>query len=344
MRSAVHLRIAAILTATVVVAAWGLTGAGQAPARTVAVDADDIGGVVTGPKGPEAGVWVIAETTDLPTRLIKSVVTDDQGRYLVPDLPKASYNVWVRGYGLVDSPEGQGRAGPAAVADRGARARREGGCALLPRAVLAGAAAGAAEERFPRHRPDRQRHLAQREEPGRMDPQHRQHRRLHRLPSARQQGHARDPAEPRHVCVIVRRMGAPRAIRTGRRRHARPLHAGGPRSRAGDVWRLDRSHRQGRTAVGCAAASAGTRTQRRRDDVGLGGSEDVPARRDRDGQAQSDRQREWADLRRARGKRRLHAGRRSANEHGHADQSEGSRSADAEYGEHQANAAVAVLG
>jgi hypothetical protein len=105
MRSIVRLRIAAILTAMVVVAAWGLTGIGQTPARPVAVDADDIGGVVTGSKGPEAGVWVIAETTDLPTRLIKSVVTDDQGRYLVPDLPKASYNVWVRGYGLVDSPK-----------------------------------------------------------------------------------------------------------------------------------------------------------------------------------------------------------------------------------------------
>ena len=99
----VHLRFAAVVTATVVVATWGLTGAGQAPARPVAVDADDIGGIVTGTKGPEAGVWVIAETTDLPTRLIKSVVTDDQGRYLVPDLPKATYNVWVRGYGLVDS-------------------------------------------------------------------------------------------------------------------------------------------------------------------------------------------------------------------------------------------------
>jgi len=105
MRNPIHLRIAAILTATVGVVAWSLTGIGQAPTRPVTVDADDIGGVVTGPKGPEAGVWVIAETTDLPTRLIKSVVTDDQGRYLVPDLPKASYNVWVRGYGLVDSPK-----------------------------------------------------------------------------------------------------------------------------------------------------------------------------------------------------------------------------------------------
>ncbi len=70
---------------------------------TAAIDADDIGGVVTGPSGPEAGVWVIAETRDLPTRFIRVVVTDDQGRYVVPDLPKANYDVWVRGYGLVDS-------------------------------------------------------------------------------------------------------------------------------------------------------------------------------------------------------------------------------------------------
>ena len=71
----------------------------------VAIDKDDIGGVVTSAKGPEAGVWVIAETTDLPTRFARMVVTDDQGRYVLPDLPKANYNVWVRGYGLVDSPK-----------------------------------------------------------------------------------------------------------------------------------------------------------------------------------------------------------------------------------------------
>src|SRR3954471_10251788 len=74
-------------------------------AATVAIDNDDIGGVVRGPNGPEAGVWVIAETHDLGVRYIKSVVTDDQGRYVVPDLPKANYDVWVRGYGLVDSPK-----------------------------------------------------------------------------------------------------------------------------------------------------------------------------------------------------------------------------------------------
>src|SRR5215510_11341725 len=71
----------------------------------VQIDSDDIGGVVTSKHGPEAGVWVIAETTDLGTRFAKMVVTDDQGRYVIPDLPQATYSVWVRGYGLVDSPK-----------------------------------------------------------------------------------------------------------------------------------------------------------------------------------------------------------------------------------------------
>jgi hypothetical protein len=80
-------------------------------AQGVAIDADDIGGTVTGPGGPEAGVWVIAETTDLPTKFVRIVVTDDQGRYVIPDLPPASYAVWVRGYGLVDSPKSRSTPG-----------------------------------------------------------------------------------------------------------------------------------------------------------------------------------------------------------------------------------------
>jgi hypothetical protein len=67
----------------------------------------DLGGVVISANGREAGVWVIAETTDLPTKFAKIVVTDDRGRYVTPDLPKANYRVWVRGYGLVDSPKVQ---------------------------------------------------------------------------------------------------------------------------------------------------------------------------------------------------------------------------------------------
>ena len=70
-----------------------------------AIDDNDIGGVVTGRLGPEAGVWVVAETTELGTRFAKMAVTDDFGRFVVPDLPKATYRVWVRGYGLVDSPK-----------------------------------------------------------------------------------------------------------------------------------------------------------------------------------------------------------------------------------------------
>src|SRR2546425_6639030 len=87
--------------------------AGQATGSAIPLDADDIGGVVTGPNGPEAGVWVIAETRDLPTKFVKIVVTDDRGRYLLPDLPRASYNLWVRGYGLVDSPKVQATPGKA---------------------------------------------------------------------------------------------------------------------------------------------------------------------------------------------------------------------------------------
>ncbi len=77
--------------------------AAQRALDAVSVNNNDIGGVVTSSKGPEVGVWVIAETSDLPTRYRKMVVTDDAGRYMLPDLPKANYKVWVRGYGLVDS-------------------------------------------------------------------------------------------------------------------------------------------------------------------------------------------------------------------------------------------------
>jgi hypothetical protein len=77
--------------------------ASAAPVSAQQVGEKDIGGVVSGPSGPEAGVWVIAESSDFQTRFAKIVVTDDQGRYLIPDLPKANYRVWVRGYGLSDS-------------------------------------------------------------------------------------------------------------------------------------------------------------------------------------------------------------------------------------------------
>src|SRR5919201_5476293 len=83
----------------------------QTSAPAIRVGPNELGGVVASPKGPEAGVWVIAETTELPTKFAKIVVTDEQGRYVMPDLPKANYSVWVRGYGLVDSPKVQSAPG-----------------------------------------------------------------------------------------------------------------------------------------------------------------------------------------------------------------------------------------
>ena len=84
---------------------------GGAPAPGILAAGDDIAGTVTGASGPEAGVWVIAETGDFDTSFRKTVVTDDAGRFLVPDLPDASYEVWVRGYGLVDSDKASARPG-----------------------------------------------------------------------------------------------------------------------------------------------------------------------------------------------------------------------------------------
>ncbi|MEQ8687903.1 MAG: hypothetical protein RIE86_21530 [Imperialibacter sp.] len=89
----------------------GIYSACQSDKTASGLDPDDIGGIVTGAGGPEVGVWVIAETFDLPTRFAKIVVTDDQGRYLLPDLPDATYSIWVRGYGLIDSPKKEGKPG-----------------------------------------------------------------------------------------------------------------------------------------------------------------------------------------------------------------------------------------
>jgi hypothetical protein len=82
-----------------------------ARAQNVTLDDDDIGGLVASADGPEAGVWVIAETDEFATRYAKIVVTDDAGRYVLPDLPDASYQVWVRGYGLADSEKVEARPG-----------------------------------------------------------------------------------------------------------------------------------------------------------------------------------------------------------------------------------------
>ena len=104
MKSRLNRRMALLAVAGVVAASVTWLEAAQRDGNQVAIDTDDIGGVVTNSGRPEPGVWVIAETLDFDTRFIRIVVTDDQGRYVVPDLPRATYELFVRGYGLVDSP------------------------------------------------------------------------------------------------------------------------------------------------------------------------------------------------------------------------------------------------
>src|SRR5207344_1052631 len=103
MRSHLLSSLSALGATVLVLSSLAWVGAQQPSAAPVPIDTDDIGGVVTSAKGPEAGVWVIAETKELPTKFARIVVTDDRGRYLLPDLPRAGYQVFVRGYGLVDS-------------------------------------------------------------------------------------------------------------------------------------------------------------------------------------------------------------------------------------------------
>src|SRR6059036_1662356 len=160
--------IAPLAITLLIVASLVRTGSGQANGGAVAIDNDDIGGVVTGPRGPEAGVWVIAETRDLPTKMIRIVVTDDQGRYLIPDLPKSNYDVWVRGYGLVDSSKVKAQPGKLlnlkAVAAPSPRAAAEYYPALYWFSLLQ----VPPKSDFPNRR-ERQRHFREREEPRRVD-------------------------------------------------------------------------------------------------------------------------------------------------------------------------------
>ncbi|HEY7679363.1 MAG TPA: carboxypeptidase-like regulatory domain-containing protein, partial [Terriglobia bacterium] len=103
--------VLAAVTVMALIAAWSAPSPAQQNTPAVDIDPDDIGGVVTSTAGPEAGVWVIAETNAFQTRFSKIVVTDDRGRYVIPDLPSADYTLWVRGYGLADSAKVTGRPG-----------------------------------------------------------------------------------------------------------------------------------------------------------------------------------------------------------------------------------------
>src|ERR1700730_7217607 len=111
MRLRNNMRIRAFMMSTVVMAVSAMTWVVGQQTERVPIDADDIGGTVMSARGPEAGVWVVAETTELPTKFARIVVTDDRGRYVLPDLPRATYQVFVRGYGLVDLPRVSAKTG-----------------------------------------------------------------------------------------------------------------------------------------------------------------------------------------------------------------------------------------
>ena len=211
-----------------------------------------IGGVVTSSRGPEAGVWVIAETDELKTPFIKIVVTDDAGRYVLPQLPTATYNVWVRGYGLADSDKVEGRPGDTALESHGegrelAGRGREG----LSRQLLVVVAAAAREERVPGHGRERQRHPARDGDAGALDLQHQE--RLQLLPPARQPAsRARsatwitwDSRRPRKRGSIARSSACAAARWPARWRSGRRA------SRRARDGRLDDAHRERRAAAAC---------------------------------------------------------------------------------------------
>src|SRR5438552_11215612 len=117
--------------------------------QSVGIGEGDLAGIVTSANGPEAGVWVIAETTDLPTKFTKIVVTDDRGRYLIPELPKANYSVWVRGYGLVDSPKLQAAPGKVLALNAAAAPRAAAAAEYYPAIYCYSFLQGQAESEFP---------------------------------------------------------------------------------------------------------------------------------------------------------------------------------------------------
>ena len=253
---------------------------------------------------------MIAETRDLPVRYIKSVVTDDQGRYVIPDLPKANYDIWVRGYGLVDSP----------------KVKSEPGKQLNLTAVAAPNEAEAAKYypaiywfammKIPGGRVVRQQGRAAEHEDHRLSQRH-EEQRLRRLPSAR-------PAfDPHHSEIPHGRgqdprggLGAAHPVRPGRREHGHPGRRSAGRRAVQVSRRLDRARGEGRAAVRQADASAGRRAQHRRHAARLAQRQAVSARSDRQRPALSDRQRLRAGVRAVRARLQRHADPRPGEERG----------------------------
>ena len=205
----------------------------------VSIDSDDIGGVVRGPNGPEAGVWVIAETTDLPTKFNRIVVTGDDGQYLLPDLPDATYDVWVRGYGLVDSPKTQISPGTTQNLTAVVAPDERAAAHYYPAAYWFSLIEVPGKDQFPGSGPEGNGISPSVESPGGMDQPH-QITWLHAVSSTGEPGHARDTAGARRVRLARGCVGATDRVRASGslddRWHQRTRPSGG----AGDVCKLDR--------------------------------------------------------------------------------------------------------
>ena len=283
----------------------------------VAIDNDDIGGVVTGANGPEAGVWVIAETTDLPTRYAKIVVTDDQGRYVVPDLPKANYKVWVRGYGLVDSPKVDGEPGKHLDLRRWPAPSAAAAAHYYPAIYWYSMLKIPDESEFGSKDNDIPAKITQHDWLTVM--------KNRACIGCHQLGQQATRTIPAAFGDLGRGGLAPRQVRPGRRAHDQPARRLARRRAVQVFRRLDRSHRQGRAAARQAAAAARRRAQRRHHHLGLGQREEIPARPDLGRPALSDGQRRRQALRLAGIRHRRVADPRSQDPHGHQFQRPGAR-------------------
>ncbi len=231
-------------------------GAQQGAGAFVTIDNDDLGGVVTSSKGWEAGVWVIAETTDLETKFVRIVVTDDEGRYLMPDLPEANYRVWVRGYGLIDSPQTESQPGRI----------------LNLKAVLAPDAAAAAGYYpalywFSLLTVPEKSELAQR----------RQGRRLRHVPPTGQQGDSHRSQAVHGSRLLGGRLAAAHRVGTGHEVHGEKHRQDGPSSGSVAFCGLDRSNRRRRASGLSTIAAPGCGAKRRDHPVGLGRTLRVPS-------------------------------------------------------------------
>ena len=308
--------------------------AAQAQQASVSIGATDIGGVVTGASGPEAGVWVIAETTELPTKYAKIVVTDDQGRYVIPDLPKANYSVWVRGYGLVDSPKVQ--AAPGKLLDLKAAPAPNASAAaqIYPPIYWFSMIHVPKKDEFPLPKIKSQGEWLNIVKSGACQSCHPMG-----TPGTRTISQEFSESVPERV----RCLGAAACLRQRAGVHgARHRPARYPEG-ARPVRRLDRPDQGRRTAVRQARAAAGHRTQSGHHAVGLGPSDILSARRDLDRPAQSAAQRQRQDLRLAGGQHRHDPDPRSGHQHRERGQASGPRSEDAEH-QGQPVRGVALLG